>query len=217
MSFKTLTEPKSVHETTKYKPVACLLDTPCPTEAARTLESRGHGTARINGWSTAGPCACVVMNGCGLSCCIANCCCRSCTHKNTLKYMSIMRGSNTAATRQKLAIALGVQPDKQNPGCCESCCCFPCARCQEIDTVFLFYNKNLGYDDLQYGSCFKCSCTRFYATVDDTWTQLPFPYELKNAAVSPRVKTKYPHGVFFTNATPMPLTAPQQAEMMRNM
>jgi hypothetical protein len=131
--------------------------------------------------------------------------------------MSVALESSTAATRQKLAVALGVQPDKKSPSCIESCCCASCARCQEVDTVVSFYRKNLGYTTASYGACCKCACTQLYTDVDGSWTRIEYPFNLKDQSIGPNFKTKFQNGAFFTNGTPMPFTAPQQSEMQRVM
>lgn len=73
-----------------------------------------------------------------------------------LDYAAIQSGIQK---RDEVAMALGLE--RVNLDYFQRTCCAPCLQCQEIDTVYLFYKRSLGYSDIAYGRWYCCECTQF--------------------------------------------------------
>jgi hypothetical protein len=118
--------------------------------------------------------------------------------------------------RRELTAALGLRRDANS--FLLRLCCGGCLQCQEVDTVFAFYRDSLGYSDLRYGSCWTCSCTRWYTNIpsaDDPVhvgpRVVPFPDEIyRGESVGPNYKPEdLQHGYYFEAGVPKPYVGPR--------
>ncbi len=223
---------------------------PLPTDYPVT-NNQGAALFEQPTWSIGPICGCFGMQDSGLDCCCANCCIAWYTWGNALHYMGVgstfatlsaaaatidygdtpageaasaLARANAALSgqqkRRELVQALGLYREGDE-GFILRCCCMPCVQCQEVDTVFSFYRDSLGYTDLQYGSCWRCQCTRWYSSMGGDYVSLtnrtqpglrvvPFPDQIfRGESVGPNYpKDDLPHGYFFDQGIPKPnLTA----------